>query len=134
MWISELHCLHYGFVTANADELVVIQNGKNVDNFEQISNENEVLSLQCLGHIFSGVLELMWIVEEDGKSPVVLKEGPRDNSLAVAYQDNVANLTIRNHRTFDKASLKCRSAARNNQVTVFVKASKSGHYTNVFTT
>ena len=97
-----------------------------MENFGRIAVVNRLfgdLSLQCLGHTPSGVLDLVWIVEEAGQAPVLLTEGSEDNYTTVAYDQNVANLTIDNTIRPFRGTLRCRSATADRQITIFVNGS-----------
>lgn len=107
----------------HADEIVVLLNGEEVDNFGQIAVVNRLygdLVLQCLGHAPSGVLDLVWISEEAGQAPEILREGTEGNYTTVSYDYNVATLTVDNFIRPYRGTLRCRAPSSDRQITVYV--------------
>ena len=81
------------------------------------------LSLQCLGHAPSGVIDLLWIAEELGGAPVILGEGSVDNYTRAYYDYNVANLTVDNLIRPFHGALRCWVPSSDRQITIYVTES-----------
>lgn len=73
------------------------------------------LNLRCLGHAPSNVTRLVWISEQVGQEPIVLRPEDNNNYTRVWYSLNEANITIRNLIQPYRGTLRCRSLASNRQ-------------------
>ena len=93
--------------------------GVQVEDFEQIVVENNLLLLQCLSHTAAGAVDLMWIAQETGQDPMVLLEDSGDDYIGVSYEYNVATVIINNVLRPFRGTLRCRSATLERQITVF---------------
>jgi hypothetical protein len=107
----------------------VLYNGDEVENFGQIAAVTDrTLSLQCLGHAPSNVLDMVWISEEVEQAPLILREDSMDNYTRVYYDYNVANLTVDNLIRPFRGVLKCQAASSNRQITIYVTESERSSY------
>ena len=82
------------------------------------------LTLQCLGHSFSGVRDLVWVSEPEGGASVTLRPEDNNNYTLVSYGYNEANLTIVNSVMPYRGVLRCQSVPSGRQATYDVVKSK----------
>lgn len=82
------------------------------------------LSLRCLGHSFSGVSGLVWVLEPEGGSSMTLYPENNNNYTKVSYGFNEANLTIVNSIREFRGVLRCQSPSSGLQATIYAVASK----------
>ena len=83
------------------------------------------VSLRCLGHAPSNVLGLVWISEQDGMPPMVLRPEDNNNYTIVEYLYNEAVLTINTLIQPYRGTLRCQSSSSGRQATFFVVERKS---------
>ena len=108
----------------HADELVVLNSDDEfVENLGSIIAYGN-FSLQCIGHSLSQVVDLVWITEETGQAPVVLREEDNNDYTMVSYDFNAAYLVINNLIRPYQGTLSCRSQTADMQVTIYVNESK----------
>lgn len=83
------------------------------------------LNLRCLGHAPSNVRDLVWISEQQGQLPVVLRPEMNNDYTTVSYGYNEANVSINNFIEPYRGTLRCLSEPSRRQVTLFVVDGKT---------
>lgn len=101
--------------------------GEELEDFSEIVVVDHLygfLNLQCVSHYPSGIVDLVWLSEEEGMSPLALEGESQDDYTMVTYDYNFANLTINNLIRPYRGILRCQTASSDRQITISVVEGK----------
>ena len=98
----------------------VYRDGMFLDDLSNIITANSNITLRCLGHAPSNVVNLTWVLEPEGGSPMTLDPENNNNYTIVSYGYNEANLTIVSFRQPYRGVVKCKSPPSGVQASFFV--------------
>ena len=113
------------------EPLSVYRDGERIEDqavFTTVNRLSRNITLRCLGHAPSNVIDIVWISEREGDEPVTLQPNENDNYTVVTYAYNEANLTISNALEPYRGTLRCQSLASGRQASFYVVESKCWDY------